>query len=149
MTYPAPKSLKLTNPFVPKVCIIDERAMRGMAVRLDMLMTHYRKPKDFQTENLNSSARILRRWYARMELTLAPPPVAFVEAMCDDLNTPKAIALLHVYARDNPQALYAGMAMLGLIPDHLTTLPDELKSIPIDHLPLPQWEWDRQDGGIA
>jgi hypothetical protein len=135
------KTLRLTQVGTVTHPAIDDVTMRGMVVRFDMLLTHYRQPKDFKVEVLNSSARTLRRWYAAMRLTTKPPPVEFIQALEDDLNTPKAITYLHQYARGRPEDLYAGLAMLGLIPGTAFKDPHELKTLPLAHIPLPQWEW--------
>jgi cysteinyl-tRNA synthetase len=62
----------------------------GEAIRLTMLLTHYRQPL------LRESQRTLDHWY---ELTADAAPGILcadaVDALTDDLNTPKAIAALH------------------------------------------------------
>jgi cysteinyl-tRNA synthetase len=72
----------------------------GEVLRLNMLRTHYRQPTDWTLRGLQESSRTLDEWYAISASTdvrdggdrLWPP---FLEALCDDLNTPKAIAELH------------------------------------------------------
>jgi hypothetical protein len=132
------------HPYQPQVTVIDDHTMRGMAVRLDMLMTHYRKPKDFTTTGLNAAAKTLRRWYSRMVPTNRHPPADVLAALSDDLNTPLAITHLHKHAKDDPEMLFAGLSLLGLLPGHLTDMPDEIKTIPIDHIALPAWEWESE-----
>jgi cysteinyl-tRNA synthetase len=74
----------------------------GEAIRFNMLRTHYRQPIDWTVHALDESHKILWSWYekiqaARLEVKLAGP---FLEALCDDLNTPQAIAELHALDRN-------------------------------------------------
>jgi cysteinyl-tRNA synthetase len=72
----------------------------GEAVRLLLLRTQYRGLLDFSDAGLAEARRELDRFYRALERfpgTVAanqiPPPV--LEALCDDLNTPLAIAAMH------------------------------------------------------
>jgi cysteinyl-tRNA synthetase len=75
----------------------------GEVLRLNMLRTHYRQPIDWTIKGLEESMKTLNEWYAisvafnsfgvgagNRELY---PPVG--EALCDDLNTPRAITEIH------------------------------------------------------
>ena len=68
----------------------------GEVVRLNMLKTHYHQPIDWTVRGLEESARTLDDWY---ELAAGAggerPAGAVLEALLDDLNTPRAIAELH------------------------------------------------------
>jgi cysteinyl-tRNA synthetase len=76
------------------------QAWHGEAIRWALLSAHYRAPLDFTDDLLTQSRANLHRLYgALMRLDgvaaadrRAPP--AMVEALCDDLNTPKAMAAL-------------------------------------------------------
>jgi len=75
----------------------------GEAIRLLLLRTHYRGTLDFTDAALNEARRELDRFYRALErLPDAPPadavPAPVMEALCDDLNTPLAIAALHALA---------------------------------------------------
>jgi cysteinyl-tRNA synthetase len=72
-------------------------AWPGEALRLNMLRTHYRQPLDWTFAGLDEAHKTLWDWYGDVEQSaVAPePPSAVVEALSDDLNTPKAIAELH------------------------------------------------------
>ena len=91
----------------------------GEALRLLLLSTHYRQPIDFTEDGLRRARRQLDRW--RRTVAGAPPaavpPPAVIEALGDDLNTPRAIAALHEHRGAD---LHAGLRMLGLleISDH-------------------------------
>lgn len=80
----------------------------GEAVRLALLSTHYRAPLDWTDEALIQSRRRLDGLYqALRDLQDAPvakdqienPPEPFVDALQDDLNTPKALAELSALAK--------------------------------------------------
>ncbi|MEK0081627.1 cysteine--tRNA ligase [Geminicoccaceae bacterium SYSU G07066] len=73
-------------------------AVPGEAVRWWMLGTHYRQPIDYTEEALAEAKRALNRFYsalARVPASAGEPDPALVEALADDLNTPKALAVLH------------------------------------------------------
>ena len=78
----------------------------GEVLRLNMLRTHYRQPMDWTIRGLQENSKILDEWYALSAVTsrkrIIPdggenrklhPPV--LDALCDDLNTPKVITELH------------------------------------------------------
>ena len=71
----------------------------GEVLRLNMLRTHYRQPIDWTKKGLEESWKTLRGWYDKADMAEAPDDAAFappvLEALCDDLNTPRAIAALH------------------------------------------------------
>ena len=68
----------------------------GETVRLAMLQTHYRQPLNWTTNGLREAQRTLDLWY---ELTGDAAPgllcADVLDAVADDLNSPKAIASLH------------------------------------------------------
>jgi cysteinyl-tRNA synthetase len=123
---------------------VSEDDMRGLAIRLDMLSSHYRQPKDLTAEGLNRAARTLRRWLALAEPGLDIVPIGVLEALSDDLNTPAAIAEMHRIAKTDRRGLFAAMKLLGLIPGEGRAIDydivDEVKTLPIDHLPIVAWE---------
>ena len=72
----------------------------GEAIRLFLLTAHYRQPLDFTTEGLAQAKQALDQFYgalfrAGVEVE-SDPRREIVEALCDDLNTPQALARLHV-----------------------------------------------------
>jgi cysteinyl-tRNA synthetase len=68
----------------------------GETVRLAMLQTHYRQPLNWTTNGLREAQRTLDLWY---ELTGDAAPGLLcadtLDAVADDLNSPKAVASLH------------------------------------------------------
>ena len=97
----------------------------GETVRLALLAAHYRQPMDWTESGLSQARKTLDRWYraagdATADAGEVRAPVR--AALDDDLNTPRAIAALHVMA---DQALAgdaraaadvrAGAALLGVL----------------------------------
>jgi cysteinyl-tRNA synthetase len=74
----------------------------GEAIRLCMLMTHYRQPLNWTAAGLAQAKESLDRWYGALRSVEASsdvdPQASLVEALSDDLNTPQAIAVLHEIA---------------------------------------------------
>jgi cysteinyl-tRNA synthetase len=72
----------------------------GEVIRFNMLRTHYRQPIDWTLKGLEESYKILDEWYA-ISTVVAQSPAhdeiseGVLEALEDDLNTPRAIAGLH------------------------------------------------------
>ncbi len=68
----------------------------GEAIRLAMLQTHYRQPLNWGDTGLSEAKRTLDHWY---QLTADVQPgmlcADVVDALADDLNTPKALAAFH------------------------------------------------------
>jgi cysteinyl-tRNA synthetase len=99
----------------------------GEAIRLLLLRTHYRGTLDFTFAALAETRRELDRFYRALERfpDLPPGPDApgpVMEALCDDLNTPLAITVLHGLAdaalagdRAAASGLRAAGAVLGLL----------------------------------
>jgi cysteinyl-tRNA synthetase len=102
--------------------LLDEAP--GDAIRLTMLATHYRQPFNWTMKGVAEARRTLDHWY---ELTEDAPDDGVVSkdvqvALCDDLNTPRAIAALHELrsgaAKGDPTAaasLRASARALGLL----------------------------------
>jgi len=71
-------------------------AWPGQVIRLAMLMTHYRQPIDFSQHGLEQASIALSGFktfgYSDEH---ALPSQEFMDALYDDLNTPRAIAELH------------------------------------------------------
>jgi len=79
----------------------------GEAVRLALLSAHYRQPLDWSEDLLNENRRKLDRLYTALrnadgwqdDWQTVGPSDEFLEALADDLNTPKALAELFGIAR--------------------------------------------------
>jgi cysteinyl-tRNA synthetase len=97
----------------------------GEILRLNMLRTHYRQPLDWTAKGLEESREILASWedlVANVDRKTAAttPTERVTSALCDDLNTPEVISLLHDLAKERQnQALYANLVFLGVLPNEL------------------------------
>lgn len=106
----------------------------GEVLRYALLSAHYRAPLDWSDGLLEQAKASLDRLYGalqRLRDTPAPPdavaPEGVLQALCDDLNTPRALAALFELAAtankavrpgegaEAKQALLAGGALLGLL----------------------------------
>ncbi len=87
----------------------------GEVLRFNMLRSHYRQPMDWTVAGMKESWSTLERWYDTAE-PLANRRIGegFLSALCDDLNTPQAIAALH---GGTDEELAGGLALLGFSPD--------------------------------
>jgi cysteinyl-tRNA synthetase len=112
-----------------------DQGISGEVIRLVMLGTHYGKPMDWTTKKRDDADATLRRWYgilaghgfgpALIKALKADgqwqPDSEFLGVLANDLNTPGAIARLHVLAKGKTPAQLAGFAfgleLLGLVPD--------------------------------
>ena len=91
-------------------------AWPGEALRFNMLRTHYRQPLDWTSAGLDEAHKALWDWYGDTETRAPAPnvPAAIVEALADDLNTPKAIAALHkLHRAGHFEELRAALEFLG------------------------------------
>lgn len=76
----------------------------GEAIRLALLSAHYRQPLDWTDAGLRDAKAQLDRLYRAVptlegeDASEAAAPDAFLAALADDLNTPKALAELHALA---------------------------------------------------
>jgi len=97
-----------------------EEGVPGEVIRFVFLSTHYRKPMDWTAEKAREAQATLRKWYRQAEEGegSAAPCEAVVEAVSDDLNTPKAITELHRLSQaDDRSTLRATLRFLGLMAD--------------------------------
>src|SRR6266403_1562293 len=68
----------------------------GEVLRLNMLKTHYRSPIDWTLKAVEESAKTLDDWYwVAADVKGERPSDGVIDALSDDLNTPKMIASLH------------------------------------------------------
>jgi cysteinyl-tRNA synthetase len=93
------KMAKSEGNFVTIRDLLQERggyAWPGDVIRYALLMTHYRQPMDFSQHGLEQAAIALSDFkaFSFADPTIAPSEELF-DALCDDLNTPRAITELH------------------------------------------------------
>ncbi len=86
----------------------------GEAIRLALLSAHYRQPLDWTGEVLSEAKRKLDRLYGalrdvpRQAAAVGSADPEFIAALDDDLNTPKALAVLFDLARSINRSEDAG-----------------------------------------
>ncbi|MBS1001689.1 cysteine--tRNA ligase [Acetobacter persici] len=95
------------------------------ALRLLLLGAHYRSTLNYTQAGLQESRKVLDRFYRALAAGPVPDvaaPESVLRALAEDLNTPMAIAELHVLAgqalagdRTAAGALKAGAGLLGLL----------------------------------
>ncbi|NNF40174.1 MAG: cysteine--tRNA ligase [Woeseiaceae bacterium] len=107
----------------------------GEVIRLALLNAHYRQPLDWSAETIETARRMLDRLYGALRgievsdeaRAAAAVPEALIEALEDDINTPRALAEMFALARALNKAhdeqekvtlaaeLYASGTLLGLL----------------------------------
>ncbi|MGB0684031.1 MAG: cysteine--tRNA ligase [Magnetovibrionaceae bacterium] len=90
-------SKSLGNFFTVRDLLADHP---GEAIRLAMLMTHYRQPINWTADGLAQAKESLDRFYGALRgldgvEAASEPPAPVLDALCEDLNTPLAISALH------------------------------------------------------
>jgi cysteinyl-tRNA synthetase len=97
------------------------RTWLGETLRLAMLRTHYRQPIDWTVRATEEADNTLDDWHTtlrRVGFTPSDVPDEFLNALADDLNTPKAISLLHKY-NAHANGVWAGFGIAPVPPDDL------------------------------
>jgi cysteinyl-tRNA synthetase len=93
----------------------------GEALRFNMLKTHYRQPLDWTYSSLDEAHGILWEWYGDLkgkDASAAGVPGHVLDALSDDLNTPKAIAAMHeLHSAGKWPELRAALGLLGFSGD--------------------------------
>ncbi|WP_374546167.1 cysteine--tRNA ligase [Rhodoblastus sp.] len=129
------------------------KAWKGEVLRLAMLRAHYRQPIDWTVKALEEAEKTLSRWYGLLRAhgvtaksaADAPLRAAFVEALCDDLNIPRAMAELHAIAakaeprdsdsqtaRAEAEKLTRAAGLLGLLQDDPAAWAHKAPEIDVD-----------------
>jgi cysteinyl-tRNA synthetase len=87
---------------------------KGETLRLALLSAHYRQPLSWTEEVVGQAKTNLDRLYrAAGDAEAGEPDAGVVEALCDDLNTPLALARL--MQLDDAAAVRGSAAVLGLL----------------------------------
>jgi cysteinyl-tRNA synthetase len=117
-------------------------AWPGEALRFNMLRTHYRQPLDWTLVGLDEAHKALWEWYGDLkgkDSAARGVPGHVLDALSDDLNTPKAIAALHeLHSAGKWPELRAALASLGFSGDRAkiarrpqaTTIRGDVQSSP-------------------
>jgi cysteinyl-tRNA synthetase len=113
----------------------------GETIRLALLSAHYRQPLEWSTETIASAKQMLDRMYGALrEISISKNmientdiPSSVLEALCDDLNTPKAIAEIFKLVKklnkakhhNDKELLAAAIYVSGNIMGLLGSSPDQ------------------------
>jgi len=91
-----------------------ERDVKGEVIRFALLSTRYNEPLDWSDKLLSDSQKVLDRLYrATADAQVGQVSTDVLDALRDNLNTPKALALLQAIA--DPATLKATAQFLGLL----------------------------------
>ncbi len=101
---------------IGNVLLVHDLAKNAMGevLRLNLLSAHYRQPLDWTAKGVNAAEAVLSKFYKQLEEIEDYAAIAVdlaglradagvqgvMEALCDDLNTPRAIAELHSLFKD-------------------------------------------------
>ncbi len=117
-----------------------DKGVQGEVIRLAFLMTKYNEPLDWNEKLVSDAKKVLDGWYRKIlssQVTftkkLPPIPSEFLDVLCDDLNTPKAIGLMHDATADE---LLVMVEMLGLGHENRENLERWFKGMDIDDLAI-------------
>ncbi|PZQ17912.1 MAG: cysteine--tRNA ligase [Ancylobacter novellus] len=111
------KMAKSAGNFVTIREILDD--WPGDVARLAMYAAHYRQPINWTLKGLQEAERTLGQWFDAAASDADPRPApGVVEALADDLNTPKMIAEIHRLKSEGGRKALAGtLGFLGFRPD--------------------------------
>lgn len=117
LTVEGEKMSKSLGNFITVRELLD-KGVSGEVVRYVLLATHYGKPLDFTEQSLNDAKKNLDKFYKKIKNIDTKSNISgeFVSALCEDLNTSKAIAWMH--GCDDPAALLAAGQFMGLLEQH-------------------------------
>jgi len=83
-----------------------EQGHRGETLRLALLSAHYRQPLAWTEDLIAQSKAVLDRWYRVLgDVEPFGEIAAFWEALSDDLNTPRAIAVINEWLKGSEDEL--------------------------------------------
>lgn len=90
-----------------------DKGIRGEVIRFALMSAKYNEPLDWNEKLVHDAKLTLDKWYRTLQgVQSGAVPAAFLEALCDDMNLPKAFGLMHAAA---PGELKAMGALLGIL----------------------------------
>ena len=104
LTVEGEKMSKSLGNFTTARDLLDQ-GVAGEAIRYTLLSAHYRQPLDWSMQGLESSKKSLDKFYKILDDLKnvadidAAIPDEMMDALCDELNTPKAYAVLNALAK--------------------------------------------------
>ena len=95
-----------------------DQGVPGEVVRFVFLSTHYSKPMDWTEKKRGEAEATLKKWHQiAADSATGTPDAEVLRLVADDLNTPGAIARLHVLSKENPADFKASAQFIGLLDD--------------------------------
>jgi cysteinyl-tRNA synthetase len=98
------------------------KGVKGEVIRYALLAGHYRQPLDWTQNGVHQAKAQLDKFYKLLhaqEVLEADIPHTVLEALADDLNTPKVIAELNaLYNAGDAAGLKAAGALIGILQDN-------------------------------
>lgn len=126
------KMSKSLGNFITVRDLID-KDIKGIVIRYVMLSTHYRKPLDFSEKNISDAEIVLKKSYKTLDDSEVNASVKtevendLLDALCDDLNTPVAISILHKYKSEKKSThLKCALETLGLYDESFLESEDNI-----------------------
>lgn len=101
LTVEGEKMSKSLGNFITVHDLLD-KGVKGEVVRYALLATHYKKPLDWTAKAVLDAEKSMDSIYKAFEYSNGNGDISseIIEALRDDLNTPKAFAVLHKLASD-------------------------------------------------
>ena len=107
--------------------LLDNDGIPGPIIRYALLATHYRKPLDWTDKALKDAEKAVDKIYqgifpdndkSSYDAINGKAPEEFIAALYDDLNTPKAISIMHdLVKKKDSESLKACANIIGLFSD--------------------------------
>lgn len=97
--------------------VIENKEFKGRAIRYAIMATHYKKPLNWTDKCLEDAEMALMKFYKLLDNKDVQPEddAGFVAALYDDLNTPKALSILHQLAKKKQLGkLLGSLNLIGL-----------------------------------
>lgn len=101
---------------------IRNNGIAGVVLRFAMLKNHYRKPLDFTDNLILEADKNLKDLHKKIiDLNCGyVVPTKLIECLCDDINTPKTLALLNEFNKNKEyEKLKNSLIFLGLFDENL------------------------------
>ena len=104
------------------------KGFSGEVIRFVYLSTHYSKPMDWTAKKAEEAEATLRKWRKLTHGYHSSKAISneVIDALNDDLNTSKAITVLHGLAKTGDiEGLKSSAQILGLLSDHMGAWAEE------------------------
>jgi cysteinyl-tRNA synthetase len=128
-----------------------EQGHRGETLRLALLSAHYRQPLAWTSELIAQTKAMLDRWYRVLGdvESDAREITPFWDALCDDLNTPKAIAVINEFL-PSPELPFSKdyETYVGGREDMLRSIASSARALGVLRMKAKDWFQGKGDAGI-